>query len=294
MRSRSALCPGPGRSGSRLAVPRHRRGRRAGPGAAGRRPQAGGAPGAGERPRREAAGGGTEAVPGQSAAGAPRPYGYRGRGSGRQPGEEAGATGGGAGRPRGTHRPAAARPGRRPTLPGTKRSRSSAAEHDVTAAPARPAPPAARTARRSSLVAAWGTAWKERGRARRARAKWEVAARMRHREGGHTCTAERMRGAYYAYWGSGRRVMRGGGNPWDETGAQPSPAQPMRVRGAEEKERLPPCFALVNRLPVIGLGSLFSIHGGGGGRVSTQGPVPPSRGRHRKQQESTEPKGCEI
>lgn len=103
-----------------------------------------------------------------------------------------------------------------------------------------------------------------------------------------------MRGAYYAYWGSGRRVMRGGGNPWDETGAQPSPAQPMRVRGAEEKERLPPCFALVNRLPVIGLGSLFSIHGGGGGRVSTQGPVPPSRGRHRKQQESTEPKGCEI
>lgn len=46
----------------------------------------------------------------------------------------------------------------------------------------------------------------------------------------------------------------------------------MRVRGAEEKERLPPCFALINRLPVIGLGSLFSIHGGG--VVSTQGPIP--------------------
>lgn len=80
--------------------------------------------------------------------------------------------------------------------------------------------------------------------------------------------------------------MRGGGNPWDETGAQPSPAQPMRVRGAEEKERLPPCFALVNRLPVIGLGSLFSIHGGGGGQHPGAHPFIPwptqkAAGKHR-------------
>lgn len=110
--------------------------------------------------------------------------------------------------------------------------------------------------------------------------------RMRHQEGGRTCTADRMRGASCARRGSERCVLRG-----EPVGRDRSPAQPVRVRGAEEKERLPPCFALTDGLPVIGLGFLFSIHGGG---WSAPGANPSILQPRQKAGSTTEPKGSEI